>query len=336
MSQPAVRLALLAIAAASCVVPDADPPGAIADLTLAPAATSVDVFHVQVSGQATVDYTSDEPALLELWVDGALVAQTSLAFEAALTAPIDLQIPLGDGPNEIVGTLTYHGEATSRRFAVEVAMTAPTITIPTWSKTYTAHVGMNVTGRIDVTAPAAYTVVAVDVSLDGGAWEPAAPAAAGAWDATMIDPDLGDSDVAIRVTTAVEGHRAQTVVHDVLHVDPIFECAATSMLPDTRLVRNVGTEVRTLVGYFGRPSGGHGVTFYLSANSPNLPGNPRITIASQTNTYGTTAMVVAFGVGAFSCDTGAGSCDMPYDLQASIDGVALPTCASFGVIRRFN
>lgn len=277
---------------------------------------------------------SDEPAVLELWVDGALVAQTSLAFVDALTAPIDLQIPLGDGPNEVVGTLRYHGEATTQRFAVDVAMTAPTITIPTWATAYAAHVGMAVTGRIGVAAPAAYAIAAVEVSLDGGPWVPAA-ASAGGWDATMTDPDIGDSDVAIRVTTTVEGHQAQAIVHDVLHVEPIFECAAASMLPETRLVRNVGTEVRTMVGYFGRPSGGHSVTFAVAANSPNLPGNPRITVTSQTNTYGTTALVVSFGVGAYSCDSGTGTCDMPYDLQAVIDGVALPACTNFGVIRRF-
>lgn len=320
----------------ACVVEDADPPGAIAGLDLAPSAAMVDVFHVQLTGQADVDYMSDEPAVLEIRVDGALVSQSALSFADALSAPIDVTVPLGEGPNDVVGTLVYHGEAMTERFTVTAAMTAPAIVLPTWVKTYTAHVGMEVTGNVAVTAAAPYTVAAVEVSLDGGPWQPAAAAAGGGWDATMLDPDLGDSDVAVRVTTTVDGHAAQIVVHDVLHVDPVFTCDATSMLPETRLIRNVGTEVRTMVGYFGRPDGGHGVTFLISASSPNLPGNPRLTVASQTSTYSTTSMVVSYGLGAFSCDTGGASCDMPYDLAVSVDGVTLPACPSFGVIRRYN
>lgn len=326
---------LFGLVLCGCVVDDADPPGAITGLTLAPASDTIDVFHARLSGQAEVAFMSDEPAVLEVWVDGALVSQSSLSFADALARPLDVEIPVGEGPNEVVGTLRYHGEERTERFTITAAMTAPMIMVPTWTTTYTPHVGMEVTGRIGVTALAAYSVKSVEVSLDGGSWQPAAEAAAG-WDATLNDPDIGDSDVAVRVTTAVDGHEAFTVVHDVLHVDPIFACASTSMLPSPQLIRNVGTEVRTMVGYFGRPDGGHGVAFLLTANSPNLPGNPRFTIASQTNTYSTTSMVVSYGIGAFSCDTGATSCDMPYDLQVSVDGVALPACTNFGVIRRYN
>lgn len=320
----------------SCVVDDADPPGAIAGLELAPAATVVDVFHVQVSGRADVDFMSDQPAVLQLWVNGVLAAQSSMSFADTLTAPIDVTVPLDDGPNDIVATLTYHGEAATRRFAVAAAMTAPVITLPTWATAYTEHVGMRVTGNIGVTANPAYEVAAVEVSLDGGPWAPAAKAAAGGWDATMSDPDIGDSDVAVRVTTTVEGHTAHVELHDILHVDPVFACASTSMLPDTRLIRNVGTEIRTMVGYFGRPDGGHGISFLVTASSPNLPGNPRLTIASQTSTYSTTSMLVSYGINVFSCDTGADSCDMPYDLAVLVDGVQLASCPGFGVIRRFN
>lgn len=331
-----VPLALgAALALAGCVIDDADPPGAITGLTLAPSSAAIDVFRVRVTGDAAVAYRSDLPAVLELGVDGAVVAQDTLSFVDSLTTPIDVTIPLGEGPNEIVGTLRYAGEEVTRRFTVTAAMTPPAITLPAWTTTYTPHVGMAVTGSITVAAAPAYDVTRVDVSVDGGPWLPATAGAAG-WDAAFADPDLGDSDVAVRATTAVDGHTAETIARGVLHVDPVFACAAPSMLPDTRLVRNVGTEVRTMVGYFGHPDAGHTVSFLVTASSPNTPGNPRLTIGSQTNAYGTTAIVAAFGIGAFSCDTGQASCDMPYDLTPVIDGVALPVCAGFGVIRRYN
>jgi hypothetical protein len=325
-------LALVAIAPlGGCVVTDGDVAGGAVDsLTAAPAADAVNTFTVGVSGTAAVHYTSPEPGLLDISVDGATVIERSVDLSTSLTADLDADVPLSEGPNEVVVTFTYQGEVLTQGFVVNAGMDPTAITLPTWTPTYTAHQGLDVTGTISVGADAAYVVSSVGISVDGGPWMPATDAGAGAWDVTIVDPDIGDSDIAVRATATVDGHSADTVMHGRLTVDPVFDCAdAASMLPVTQLIRNNGTEQRVMAGYFGRADGGHDVTFVLDASVTD-PINADVTVVSSTTAYATTEVHASWTVSALRCDTGTNTCSIPYDLSAYVDGVQICSHAGFG------
>jgi len=320
----------------ACVVTDADLAGGALDtLTAAPDASAVNTFTVGVTGTATVQYTSPEPAVLDITVDGAQVIEQGLDVSAALTAAIDATVPLHEGPNEIVVAVTYQGETLTERFVVDAAMDPPTITGPVWgAPAYTAHQGLDVGGTITVAADAAYAVADVAVSVDGEPWIPATSAGGATWTVTIPDPDIGDSDVAIRVTTAVDGHTAETTAHATLTVAPIFDCAAAgSMLPTTDLLRNNGTENRIMAGYFGHPDGGHDVSFALTSAQTQFG---TVTVLSSTTGYGLTEIHASWIVSSLRCDTGGGSCTIPYSLVAYVDGVQLCAQGDFGNITSRN
>ncbi len=335
MKRLGLALSLTMSLASACVISDADTlHGALASLAAAPAATTRDVFTVEVTGTLAVNYTSPEPAVLEISVDGAVVLTQSLDVATALDASLAATVPLHEGPNQIVVLARYRGETLSEQFVVDAAMAPPAISLPTWTPTYTAHEGLTMSGTIGVAALPAYAVTAVAVSVDGGPWLPSTPAAGGGWRATITNPDLGDSDVAVRATTSVDGHQAVTEAHGVLTVAPVFDCTSgTSMLPDNDLIQNNSTEQRVMVGYFGQPSGGHDVAFVIDFTDEN--GDP-YTVTSSTVRYGIAQIEVAWNVNRLRCNTNNGDCASPYALRVFVDGVPLCNRTAFGTVIRFN
>jgi hypothetical protein len=122
---------------------------------------------------------------------------------------------------------------------------------------------------------------------------------------------------------------------------PTFDCANRdddSMLPSTTLIRNMGTETRTMTGEFGDPDYGHSVTFTLTFQDMN--GNQYQSVGSITD-YRRTAITAEFDVGDATCETGRGpneephDCDVPYRLDVMVDGERLCSANNFGNIHTY-
>lgn len=339
------HILLLAAATAGCQVDDADlEHGALATFALAPAATMTDHFSMMYTGSVTAGFRSEQPGTLIVKVDGQPVVQQAVDFSKDLTQALTIAVPLtAEGPNAVSAELDYEGATLSADSLVTVSMTAPTITIPTFNQTYTPHVGLAAAGTIQVSAAAGYTVTAVATSIDAGPWMPATANASGGWDATLVDPDIGDVDVAVRADVAVDGHSESTIAHAIMHVAPIFDCTqpATSMLPSTTLLATgfggqATGENRVLIGYFGQPNRGHDASFILTGSAPEFQGSPVVSVVSSTVSYGTTEVHAAFSTGILRCNpNNASSCDNPYDLTVMVDGVVVcsTTGRVFGVVR---
>jgi len=307
---------LLAAATAGCQVQDADlEHGALATFSLAPAATMTDHFSMMYTGSVTAGFRSEQPGTLTVKVDGQPVVQQAVDFSKDLTQALSITVPLtAEGPNAVSAELDYQGATLSTDSLVTVSMTAPTITIPTFTQTYTPHVGLAATGTIQVSAAAGYTVTAVATSID-----------------------------AVRAEATVDGHGESTIAHAVMHVAPIFDCTqpATSMLPSTTLLATgfggqATGENRVMIGYFGQPNRGHDASFILTGNAPEFQGNPVVSVVSSTVSYGTTEVHAAFTTGILRCNpNNANSCDNPYDLTVMVDGVVVcnTTGRTFGVVR---
>jgi hypothetical protein len=124
-------------------------------------------------------------------------------------------------------------------------------------------------------------------------------------------------------------------------VTPQFDCANRSgdaMLPSTTLIRNMGTETRTMTGQFGSPDYGHSVAFILTYD--NINGDQYQSVGSITD-YRRTSITVEFDVSEASCDTGMGpgeerhDCDVPYRLDVLADGEPLCSRNNFGNIHTY-
>jgi hypothetical protein len=122
-------------------------------------------------------------------------------------------------------------------------------------------------------------------------------------------------------------------------VTPSFDCTnakGDSMLPSTTLIRNLGTETRTLTGQFGDPEHGHSITFTLSYMDVN--GDKFQSVGAVTD-FGRTSVTAQFDVGSATCDTGTMNnrhdCDVAYQLDVTVDGDPLCSNASFGNIHTY-
>lgn len=122
-------------------------------------------------------------------------------------------------------------------------------------------------------------------------------------------------------------------------VTPSFDCTDQSaMLPSTTLIRNLGTETRTMTGQFGDPDHGHSISFTLSYQDIN--GDAYQSVGSITD-YGRTSITAEFDVGSATCDTGGRpneqrhDCDVPYRLDVMVDGEPLCSGANFGNIHTY-
>lgn len=306
-------------------------PSALQMFQLTPAATAVNVFSANLSGKIQVGYTSDQVATLEIQVDGATLHQSSLDVSTALDLPFVVAVPLTrEGQNEIVGTVSYQGETLTQRLTVDAAMTAPTITLSTFTTTFTPHVELRVTGNVTVVADPAYAIDAVEFSVDSGPFLPAAQQGTGLFRLDIVNPDLGLRDVAVRVITSTDHHQQTTITHNTMSVAPIFNCAtpATSMLPDNDLIRDMRTETRTMIGYFGHP--GHDISFVIRAD---VPGDGPYVVASRTANYGSLALSADFFVDRLRCPNAP--CTLRYSLEAVVDGVSLCSNSNFGNIITF-
>jgi len=317
-------------------------PGALQSLSLTPGASAVSTYQVTVSGEVAAGYHSSVPALLQLRVDGAVVHAEELDFSTALTAAYDTVIPLGhDGPNEVVAEVAYGGESLSQRVTVAASAAAPTLAFPSsWADSYDPGnplAGKTLSGALDVTPAAGYSVDAVTFSVDGGPWLPAS--GSDPYTIDIVDPDIGDVGLKVRVDSSVNGHHQTTEFAATVAVVPEFDCdaPALSMTPDNDLYQDIGVNYRTMLGYFGHADSGHTVSFFASGTFRiNDTTTSQVEIVSSMVTYGTTTALVSFDVGRVSCANPP--CDTDYHLTAVVDGaeVCSDTLARFGRIRNLN
>ena len=118
---------------------------------------------------------------------------------------------------------------------------------------------------------------------------------------------------------------------------PEFDCSDQhAMLPNTTLIRNMGTETRTFTGQFGNPENGHSITFMLTFD--NINGDTFRSVGTVTD-YGRTSITVQFDVSDASCDTGPQTdrhdCDVPYRLDVTVDGEAYCSRNDYGNIHPY-
>ena len=208
--------------------------------------------------------------------------------------------------------------------AVEADVPAnPTVSFPAWSTAY------DQTQNVQVTAAPGWSIDLVEYSVDGLHWMQATPAGSDGYSVVLTNLDIGDSEIAVRVTSSYRGQSQTTLYYSPISgVAPVFDCSnpATSMLPTPTLIRDVGTEIRTLVGYFGDPAGGHTVTFIIGYTN-QLNTNPYQNVGSIVS-YGRTSITAAFDVSLARCDTRPTpnppqDCDVPYSLTVLVDGAQL-------------
>lgn len=220
--------------------------------------------------------------------------------------------------------------------------TEPKVTFPSWS---TAH---DQTASVKVKAAEGWTITNVEYSVDGAKWQKAEGPAPGATAPTSADGtpyavtltglDIGDSELTLKVTSSYRGQTETDYFYsNIKGVLPEFDCAAGSVLPSATLNRNLGTEQRTLTGYFGNAEGAHTVSASISFISIN--GNAFESVGVPV-ARGTDAVTFSFNLGDATCDTGNGpnnwhDCDVPYTLTLWVDGTKVCDARDVGNIHTY-
>ena len=312
-------------------------PEGVQSFALTPSASTVDVYEVQVTGDATLGYTSAKPALLELLVDGAPVFAQAYDVSSNPTVAFDVKLPLAhDGSNAIVARLTYDGAVYSDAFTVSVVPPAPQLALPNWQFAIDPSVAARLTGDVSVSPPAGWTVAGVATSTDSGlTWVSASNAGGGSWSVTLNNPDIGQHTLLTRVDLMNRGVHQLHTSASTYTVAPQFNCNGgnNAMSPTTRLIQNNRNETRTMLGYFGDPNGGHTVTFTLSGVDQN---GVNVTTVGAVTRYGTFGIDADYNVDRFRCNQWNNNpCTLQYDLDVAVDGVQLCNKQPFGVVERF-
>jgi len=247
--------------------------------------------------------------------------------------------------------MMIHGLRTLSRFALSLAvlplLTAcvvqeadappdPVVTFPTWTADH------DQSQVVQVAAPPGWKIDHVEYSVDGGKWTEATPTGTdNGYTVALTNLDIGPNTVALRVESSYRDQSQTDLFYSTTpDIAPVFDCTtpAASMLPSPTLQHDNGTEVRTMVGYFGDPAGGHDVTFTMDFTDGN--GNAFQNVGSIVS-YGSNAITVSFNVATAWCNTNPGGpgngvdCDLPYGLTVSVDGVQLCTNPTFGVVHNY-
>lgn len=326
------RIVLLALLA-GCTVEDADllQNPAMSTLDVTASTDQLAIRSSQITGTLTLGYTSDQLVAIRILDNGAPVwAGTSPAADLAI--PIDATITLDPFENDVVVEATYNGQVAQQQIALAVPVLDPTVAFPTFTNTYTPRVGMITTGSLAVSAPEGYTVDAVTWSVDGGAWNAAVALDTGGWGVEIVDPDIGTSRIDVTVTTSTGDYAHDTTFTGSFSVAPVFDCEPTSMLPDNDMIQNIGTEERALIGYFGRPEGGHFVQFTVEGQS----NGDNYLVVGRNLRVDPAAIETEFNISRIACNNNNdNNCGTPYTLTAYVDGSQVCNRANFGQISRY-
>jgi hypothetical protein len=204
----------------------------------------------------------------------------------------------------------------------------PTVSFPNWS---TEH---EQSRQVRVTAPAGWTIDRVEYSVDGGKWVEASERDSGAYGVNLTNLDIGDNVFALRVESSYLGESQTDLFYDTIEdIAAVFACDTpdSSVLPTPDLLRDMGTEVRTMLGYFGDPAGGHTVTFMIDFNNV---WNDHYEVVGSIINYGHDSITVEYDVSQAICDLPPteGDCSMSYGLTVWVDGELLCENTGFGTI----
>ncbi len=306
-------------------------PGALQDLTVTPSGTDLAAMELTVDVAATLGFVSERDATLVITVDGDVAVARSLDASSTAVSTSE-RVPLTHlGPSAVEVRLSYEGAVLTDSFEVTATAPAPAVTLPTWSTALDPGVQMLATGQMEVIPADPWTTAAVRVSDDGGlTWVAADPAGGDLWDVTLVDPDIGPTPLLFDVDLVHNGVVATTRWEGEIVVQPVFDCTSPqSMQPTTELIEDHKTEVRTLVGYFGDPDGGHTVSFTLDVS---VPGDGLYQVVGATQNYGRFAIDTEFVTERLRC---GGACTIDYDLTVTVDGQFLCAETNYGVIREF-
>ncbi|NOY25405.1 MAG: hypothetical protein GXP62_05985 [Oligoflexia bacterium] len=306
------------------------PPG-IGAFALSAAASDVDVYQVEITASATLGYLSDTTGTLEITVEGVPVLTMDIDGSADTAQAFSATLPLQrEGSNDVVATLRYGEELSTQTFTVTVTPPDASVSMPTWSSSYTAGVGTTVSGNVSVSSHASWPVSSVDYSTDGGAtWTAASDLGSGQYGVSVVDPDINDTTILFDVETSNDGHPHTSLASDSFSVDPQFDCTSpsASMLPDNNMIQNNKTEARTMVGYWGDPAAGHTVTFVMTAD---VDGDTYINSAETTH-LGVLDVQAIFNVEKIKCESDT----CRYDLDVYVDGGLLCSKSNFGEVVKY-
>lgn len=213
----------------------------------------------------------------------------------------------------------------------------PTVSFPEWASVHQQ------TQPVRVKPPPGWTIDRVEYAVDGGSWKRAALREDGLYSVTLTNLDIGDNALALRVQSSYLSETQTDIYYDTIaNVPPNFICddPAASMLPTPDLLYDNRTEVRTLLGYFGDPSGGHTVTFVI--DFVDEEGNA-FEVGGSIINYGRSSITAEFAVDQAWCYTGGPGpgggerfdCDVDYGLSVWVDGVSLCSSNRFGTITNY-
>jgi hypothetical protein len=206
----------------------------------------------------------------------------------------------------------------------------PTVSFPNWSTEHTQS------QQVRVTAPAGWEIDRVEYSVDGGKWVQAREGDAGVYRVELSNLDIGDSVFALRVESSYLGESQTDLFYDTIEgIAPVFACDTPdeSVLPTPDMIQDNGNEVRTMLGYFGDPDGGHTVTFMIEFD--DRWGEHYQIVGSIIN-YGNDSITVEYDVGHASCDASNGDCWVSYGLTVWVDGELLCENGGFGSVINYD
>jgi hypothetical protein len=206
----------------------------------------------------------------------------------------------------------------------------PEVSFPNWST------DSNQTQNVRVTAPEGWSIDYVEYSVDGGDWQEAPKTGPATYSVTVSDLDVGDNVIALRVESSYLSQSQTDLYYDTIEgVAPVFNCEdpEASMLPSSTLIYDSGSEVRTMMGYFGGPDGGHTVTFVLDFTNDWDEDYER---AGSIVSYGHNSVSVEFDLAQAWCDASSGDCRLDYGLTVLVDGEELCSNPSFGEILNYD
>lgn len=327
---PVSGVLVIAAGLYGCVVHDADlDSAAIVSFDATPATDETGVYSVVLSVTADLAYASSKPADLEVLVGGQVVhAQTfDVSSETNISETVTVPL-LGEGPNEVVATLSYNGQVETLRNTVTVNEEAATVAFPAWS---TSH---NQSQTITVTPAEGWTATRLQFAINGGTWIDATVGDAGAFTVDLQRLDIGDNEIAVRATTESGViKRVDNIVDTIPDIAPVFDCAmpAESMLPSTELVRELQDDTKTMVGYFGDPQRDHDILFVLRYEYDAE--NQDITAGAVVTSRSWDSVQVAFNTRAADCNRIGNNCTQDYKLSLYVDGKLICENDTFGRIR---
>ncbi len=308
---------------------------AIKSFSATPQATTVSVYNVNLNIASQFGFFGDNPANLLVTVNGKKMIEKDVAVNSASALTYSESIPLNldvEGENVVVVTLAYGSVTQSKTFKVTVAPNAPIFSFPGhWASAFSPSEGMKVSGNATLTMDATYKLKEILLSVDNGEYLPQTFTDNNDGTFTVAlktqNPDIGTSLVTVKVVLNVNGREKTYFFNNSFSVDPVFNCNdPNSMSPTNDMIQDNKLEVRTLKGYFGKPDGGHSLTFVIKG----ISGGDTYTVEGKNIKYGFQGIETEFNVDKFRC--GPGTCNVPYKLYFYVDGVKVCEKDNFGNI----